>query len=82
MNSKFQIYTMLGLLVGIIFFSLMYPFMKIGSNSEAMKLEDLQTQFNSLKASTMADAAKEANLTKLQLKMSDQKIKVEVVFPV
>ncbi len=68
---------MLGLLAGIIFFSLMYPFMKIGSNSAAMKLEDLQTEFNSLKNSTMADAAKEKKLTELQLKMSNQKLKVE-----
>ncbi len=77
MNNKFQIYTMIGLLVGIIFFSLVYPWMKIGSNSEAMKLEELQTQFNNLKASTMADAAKEERLTKLQLSISNQKIKVE-----
>jgi Flp pilus assembly protein TadB len=77
MNNKYQVYVMLGLLAGIIFFSLMYPFMKIGSNSAAMKLEDLQTEFNSLKNSTMADAAKEKKLTELQLKMSNQKLKVE-----
>ena len=76
-NNNKQIYLMLGLLVGIVFFSLMYPWMKIGSNSAAMKLEDLQTEFNSLKNSTMADAAKELKLTNLQLKISEQRLKVE-----
>lgn len=76
-NNKYQIYTMIGLLVAIIFFSLVYPWMKIGSNSEAIRLEELQTQFNTLKVSTMADAAKEKELTKLQLKISNQKLKVE-----
>ncbi len=76
-DEKFRIYVMLGLLFGLISFSLIYPNLKLGYAGEERKLEELQEDFKALKASTMADAAKEARLTALQLKISNQTKKVE-----
>lgn len=77
LDMKTQLWATLGILGVIVFFSIAYPLMKLTPNREQMKLEEIQTKLNSLKSSTMPDAALQLEITKTQAAFFAQKEKAE-----
>lgn len=77
LDMKTQLWATLGILGVIVFFSIAYPLMRLTPNKEQMKLEEIQTKLNSLKSSTMPDAALQLEITKTQAAFFAQKEKAD-----